>query len=98
MVFDIDSNIKGLYNNGETYRGLSCVCLEALEETAAANYGVLTVEGIRNSENAVFSAAYVTGWSFEPKGDICRVLKASPEMKTITLGEYGDPVLTDDRK
>ena len=91
--FDIDSNIKGRFENGEHYRGLTCLCLEALEETARRNGGVLTVEGIRGGPNAVFAAAYDPGRSDDTDGSISRILGAEPEMKTITLDADGVPVI-----
>lgn len=91
--FDIDANIKGRAENGEHYRGLACLCLEALEETARRNGGMLTVEGIRGGPNAVFAEEYDPGRFDEPDADVSRVLLAAPEMKTITLGMDGVPVI-----
>ena len=90
--FDIDSNIKGLFKNGENYRGIACLCLEVLEEVAAANGRSLTVDGMADSQNGVFSAGYIPGWSFTVDGDIQRVLSAAPKMKTITMDEKRMPV------
>lgn len=88
--FDLDSNIKGLYKNGETYRGLTCVCLEVLEEVAANNSGRLTREGITNTQNGLFYAEYTPCWSFDTTGDISKVLYSSPAMKTIGCDDtYG---------
>ena len=56
--FNIDSNVKGRFKNGESYRGLACVCLEVLEEIASRNNGKLTVDSIRRGTNGVFSAEY----------------------------------------
>lgn len=91
--FDIDSNIKGRMENGETYRGLSCLCLEGLEEISAANNGYLTISGIRNAQNFVFSVPLEPHWYYEDIGDIQKVLDAAPEMKTIALDDAGLPVL-----
>ena len=49
--FNIDSNIKGRYANREQYRGLSCLCLEVLNEIASKNEGCITINGIRNAPN-----------------------------------------------
>ena len=91
--FDIDSNIKGKQENGETYRGLSCLCLEVLEEISYMNNGYLTINGIRNADNFVFSAELESGWYNEQTGEIGRVLEAVPKMKRITLDKNGIPVL-----
>ena len=91
--FNIDSNVKGRNENGENYRGLACVCLEAIEEIAAAGQGRLTVEGICAAPNFVFAAEHVYWWPYYKGGDIGAVLGAAPRMKTITLGEHGEPVI-----
>ena len=90
--FDIDSNVKGLYENGETYRGLTCVCIEALEEIAAANGRRLTVDGIYDSPSCVFSAKYIPNSPMFVRGDINRVLNATPDMKVISYVENIGPV------
>ena len=84
--FNIDSNIKGRNINGETYRGLSCICLEALEETAKEG---LTRQAIRAGENFVFSAEYVPNGSAEHDGNLASLLSAKPEMKLITMNYDG---------
>ena len=91
--FDIDSNAKGRIENGESYRGLSCICLEVLEEISAAENGYLTISGIRNSRNFAFSVPVEPCWSYEQAGDIRNVLEAAPVMKTIALDKEGIPVL-----
>ena len=78
--FNIDSNIKGRFENGENYRGLTCLCMEVFDEMAAGN-GVLTTDMIRNGENGLFSQEYDWEWGYVPDGDINRVLNAAPVMK-----------------
>ena len=90
--FDIDSNAKGVYQNGETYRGLSCVCLEVLEEVAAQNGRRLTVDGLCEGQNCMFAAELVPNGAYDPQGDAEKVLCAAPEMKTITMDENREPV------
>lgn len=92
QAFDIDSDVKGRNAGGETYRGLSCLCLEALEENAAQNGGRLTVEGLRRGENVAFSAPYTPKLSFA-FGNADAILKAAPEMKTITTDADGNVVI-----
>lgn len=86
--FDIDSNIKGVFRNGQTYRGLACVCLEVLDEIAGANGGILTTDGIRNAQNFVFYAELIHSLSLGIRGDINRVLNASPAMSLITADNH----------
>lgn len=93
--FDIDSNIKGRHWNGETYRGLSCLCLEAIEDIAASNDDRLTIEAITNADNFVFSAAYIPGFGLTSTGDISRLLNARPEMKFFRLDENLQPFISD---
>ena len=93
--FDIDSNIKGRYKNGESYRGLCSICLEVFEEIAEQNSGYLSIEGICNAQNGVFATEYVPDWYYEKEGDIDRVLYAAPEMKTITLDQNSKAVILD---
>ncbi len=87
--YNVDSNIKGRYANGEMYRGLSCICLEVCDTIASQNRGMLTIEGICGAENGVFSAALCPGMSVEKEGDIYKILNAKPEMKTITVDPSG---------
>ncbi len=93
--FNIDSNIKGRYENGESYRGLACVCLEVCEETAAQNGGRLSADAIGNSPNAVFSAEYQPYLQYAETGNIDRILNAAPRMKTIKLDCDGKPVIAE---
>lgn len=93
--FDIDSNIKGIYQNGESYRGLSCLCLEALEEIAASNYDYLTVESIINADNFVFSSAYIPECGLMSDGDINQLLNARPKMKNFRLNSNLELFLSD---
>ncbi len=91
--FNIDSNIKGRYENNEGCRGLSCICLEVLEEIAAAGKGRLMIEGVRKAENFVFSYPYTPEpFSRNPGGELCsRILRAEPSAKTITLDAERKP-------
>ena len=83
--FDIDSNVKGRYKNGETYRGLSCICLEVYDDLAAAHDGLLTTELVYGAENGIFGVELeYTGWTGE-FGTPDIILNAVPEMKTIGL-------------
>ena len=92
-AFNIDANIKGRYENGETYRGLACLCLEVFEEIAGRNYGQLTVDEIMKGENGVFSVPLMP-LSFDTAGSkIQRILEAAPVMKTITIGPEGVPAI-----
>ena len=86
--FDIDSNIKGVHWNGQTYRGLTCICLEVLDEIAKAGGGMLTTDGIRNSQNFVFYAELAHSLPIGVHGDIGKVLDASPAMSFITADNH----------
>ena len=90
QAFDIDSNIKGRNNKGESYRGLTCICLESLEDIAKQENGYLKAENIANAENFVFTADLVCG---EPasSGNLDKLLSAAPEMKTIDIDSDGNP-------
>ena len=90
QAFDLDSNIKGRYKNGETYRGLTALCLEVCGEIAAACGGRLTAEGFRNAQNAVFSAPVLWTEAREESGEPERILRAAPDMKTIRHGQDGN--------
>lgn len=94
--FDIDSNVKGRVECGETYRGLACVCLEALDEISEANNGYLTISAIRAAPNFVFSVPLEPRWYYEQRGDISRVLEARPRMKRILLDWEENPVLAEE--
>ena len=83
--YNIDSNIKGRYIEGETYRGITCLCLEVCDQIALKKQGLLTIEGIRETENGVFSVEYIPGISEDTEGDIHTILNAKPKMKTITV-------------
>lgn len=87
--FDIDSDIKGRNAFGETYRGLSCICLEALEEIVEESNGYLTVDGIEKGQNFVFSAAYCPNRSLSYDGDIHVITDSMPQMKMITIDGNG---------
>lgn len=90
--FDLDSNVKGRFGGGDHYRGLSCVCLEVLEEITARK-GSLSIEGLREAENGIFSAEYIPSSQQYYEGDIRKILNAQPDMKTISLGDNGKPCI-----
>lgn len=91
--FDIDSNIKGSRSEEEPRRGLSCICLEVLDEIAEQCGGKLTREGIRRAENFVFSASYRRNGAPVPHYDKDRILGARPKMKKIGLNAAGEPYI-----
>ena len=91
--FNMDSDIKGKNKNGETYRGLACVCLEVLEEIASQGQNGLTVEGIRRSQNGVFGAEHIYNYGSSEQGDISRILNAHIEMKTLSADDSDQPYL-----
>ncbi|MBR2868839.1 MAG: metallophosphoesterase [Clostridia bacterium] len=93
--FNIDSNVKGRYKNNETYRGLSCVCIEVIEEIAAQNEGKLTFDGVRSAENFVFSEEHTPVVMPTCGADIARILSARPEMKTISVDCDWNPYFKD---
>jgi len=93
--FDIDSNVKGRMEGDEMYQGLSCLCLEILEEISAENNGYLTIDGIRNAPNFVFSVPLDWQHHDVTKGNIDRVLNASPDMKIIRMEENGQLFITE---
>lgn len=83
--FDIDSDVKGRCEGGETYRGLSCMCLEVYEELSSRYGGKLTIEDIRAGENGIFGQPLVTSWRNPGDGDIDKILQARPRMKVIGM-------------
>ncbi len=90
--FNIDANIKGRFANGEGCRNLSCLCIEVLEEIAALNNGMLTIDGIvSHPVNGVFSVPPVRGDIEIPDGNLSRILNAAPEMKMIKMDRYRNP-------
>lgn len=93
--FNIDANIKGRYENGESYRGLACVCLEVFDSIAAQDNGKLNLEGIYNAVNGIFAVPYAPCWQTAVDGDICRILNAVPKMKIISLNEQGKPYIVE---
>ena len=88
------SNVKGRYENGESYRGLSCICLEVLDEIASASGGTLRRDELQRGPNAVFSVAYAPNAPFYYGTDISPLLDARPPMKTIALDPDGFLTLT----
>ena len=89
--FNIDSNVKGKYVNGELYRGLSCLCIEVYDELASAEDGSLTVLKIRNAENGIFGQELSKSRIEISEGNPDIILNATPKMKTITLDGEGKP-------
>ena len=87
--FNVDSNVKGRYANGETYRGLSCICLDVYDELAAAHDGLLTTDIVYEAENGIFGVELEhSRWYSDWIGKIKtpeKILRAAPEMKTIGL-------------
>lgn len=91
--FNIDSNIKGHYENGESYRGLVCICIEVLEEVASKSNGNLTVNALKTSPNGIFGSEYSSVCLESDEGDVEKITKANSRMKTITLNEDGIPCI-----
>lgn len=91
--FDIDSNVKGRLNAEDSYRGLSCVCLEVLDEIAERGGGSLKREEIKQSENFVFSVPRIYNCNLPRNGNIRRILDAKPDMKLIGMDENGLPYI-----
>lgn len=89
--FNIDSNIKGRADFSNTYRGLSCICLEALEEIASAYGGSLTIDGLLSAADAVFGVPYIYSFSEMSESATARILTAEPVMKTIAADSNGAP-------
>ena len=94
--FDIDSNVKGRFDTSDLYRGLSCVCLEMIDEIAAKGNGVLKREVLRESENFVFSVPYTPIENTNVDTDLSNLLQAKPAMKRILLDNDGMLQLRDD--
>ncbi len=84
--FDIDANIKGRNAFGESWRGLSCICLEIFDSIAGKNNSSLSIPDIINSANGVFSAQYTFSNEIWQEGDIHALLSAQSRMKTIMIG------------
>ena len=93
--FDIDSNVKGRFDENDPYRGLSCICLEILDEIAQRGSGVLRREEIRAAENFVFSVPYTPNDFTSVEGDISRILSARPRMRRIDLNQDGKLQIVD---
>lgn len=94
--FDIDSNVKGRFDTSDLYRGLSCVCLEMIDEIAAKGNGVLKREVLRESENFVFSVPHTPIENTNVDTDFSNLLQAKPAMKRILLDNDGMLQLRDD--
>ncbi len=93
--FNIDSNVKGRFVNGESYRGLSCVCLEIIEEIASQNNGKLTTNAVKNAPNFVFAADYVFNGYGVNNEHIRNITESRPGVKRITLDEKHFPVIVE---
>ena len=93
--FNLDSNVKGKHNPQGDYRGLSCICLEVLEEIASENSGMVTCEGLLKAPNAVFSVPYNYNNSHSLTGNPEKILEKSPFRKHIRLDSNGMPVIAD---
>lgn len=91
--FNVDSNIKGRYENGEGHRLLSCVCIEIIEEIAKENNSHLSMSAVRNAPNFVFSTPHIYTYYTEYNGDIKRITSSLPEMKTISLDNINKPII-----
>ena len=95
--FNLDANVKGRHVNGETYRGITCLCLEACEEIAEANGGLLTADAVLQDPDCVFSAEYVPFCSIVPseESDLSPFFQADPNMKTIAFDPDDNAVILD---
>ena len=93
--FDIDSNIKGCFANGESYRGLSCLCMEVYDELAQSHDGLLTTQALREAENGIFGVEIEYSHNDRADGSPDAILKARPAMKTIALDTEGRPVIVE---
>lgn len=82
--FDVDANIKGRYECGEGWRGLTCVCLEVFDNVAGENNCSLSCTDIEKAPNGVFSVPYTAAYDGDAEGNLDMLLSASPDMKTIT--------------
>ena len=87
--FDIDANIKGRQEFGENWRGIACVCLEVVDETAGRHNDSLSVSALQNAPNAVFAAPYVPSYEDCPIGNPDSLLSTPPDMKTISIHSDG---------
>ena len=94
--FNIDSNIKGRFENGEGHRGLTCVCLEGIEDAVEQNDGWLTSDGIKNAENFVFSVDHVYQLLEYADPHVDKITAAEPKAKRITLDQNQQPVLSEE--
>lgn len=93
--FDIDSNVKGRFDSDDYYRGLSCICLEIVDEIASKNDGFLLREAMRESENFAFSVPYTPNVFCAYDADLSPILEANPKMKRIVLAADGNPQIID---
>lgn len=91
--FNIDSNVKGRFENGEGHRGLTCVCIEGIEDTAEKDNGYLTTYGVKNAPSFVFSVDYVDKYFEKENGNISPIIEARPEAKLITMDKNKNPVI-----
>ena len=91
--FNIDSNIKGRTEKGGSYRGLSCICLEAIEDIARYGGNRLIADSVADADNFVFTADYNYNDGFKTAGTIDNLLNAAPEMKIIDVDTDGRPFI-----
>lgn len=91
--FNIDSNVKGRYMPGDdTYKGLSCICLEALDELSDPGNGI-TIDAVKNASNFVFGSPYRYCDFAVEHFDKNEVLNAMPTYKMIKLGANKRPYI-----
>ena len=93
--FNIDSDVKGRHAHGETYRGLSCICLEVFDEIVSKDNGSLSIDKIIGYENGVFGAGLDYSYRDVPLGNTDNILNSKPQMRTIALDDSGVPVLVE---
>lgn len=83
--FNIDANVKGREQNGETYRGIACLCMEVYDELADKHDGCLSTDLVHDAENGIFGAEYEhCGWNYSTSSPDS-ILNAVCDMKTIVL-------------
>ncbi len=93
--FNLDSNIKGRHVNGESYRGLACLCMEVYDRLAADNDGQLTVDLLCTAENGIFSKEISSARQTVTDGDLDALLDARPDMKTVITDHRGKLLILD---
>ena len=83
QALDIDANIKGRNEFGESWRGISCVCLEVFDSIAGQNNSSLSVSDIIGAENGAFSAKYTFTNESWQGGNLNRLLSADLNEKLL---------------